>query len=356
MIILFRKKWFWGTILGLIIIALVLANMANMNRVATVETTEVTEGLITEQIYTSGKLEAGKSTDLYSPTSGVVEAVEVKLGDTIKKGQVMMTFRIDDLNDQIANERLSMEMIESERLAAKKQHFETFKQKMIEDPTMEVEELDLTAYDLRIKSSKLTIAALEKRLNNRVVNAVEEGVLTQVLVDPGQMIAEGGPIATVVDLSSYKVKANLNELDAGKVFVGMQAVITGESITESYEGEVTYMAPIAILADQTSKDASVEMTVKLNRISPELRPGYNVTIELEVPDHERILLPLEAVQYEGDKSYVFKVQDGVAVKSEVTTGKEDDEYIEIVTGAAKGERVVTEGAKLLSDGDKVKIK
>ncbi|MNJ35039.1 putative efflux system component YknX [compost metagenome] len=355
MINLFKKKWFWGAVLGLAIIGLALANMTNMNKKVTVSTTEVIEGLITEQIYTSGKLEPGKSTDLYSPVSGVVESVSVKQGDAVKKGQVMVTFSINDVNEQIAKERLNIEMVEAERLAAKKQHFEKFKQLIVDDPAAEVEELDLTAYDLRIQSSQLTIASLEKRLNNRVVTAAEEGVLTQVLVDPGQMIAEGSPIATVVDLSSYKVKSNLNELDAGKVFEGMAAVVSGESIAEIYDGEVTYMSPIAVLADQSSKDASVEMTVKLNRVSPELRPGYNVTVELEIPDKERLLLPLEAVQYEGDKAYVFKIQDETAVKTEVTTGKENEEFIEIVSGAVKGESVVTEGARLLRDGEKVKL-
>ncbi len=351
-----RKKWFWGAILGLVIIVLVIVNMANMNQAVAVETTEVIEGLITEEIYTSGKLEAGKSTDIYSPISGVVEKVEVKQGDTLKKGQVLMTLQIDDVKEQLEKERLNIEMIEAERLNAKKQHFDTFKQQVAEDPAAEIEELDLTSYDLRIQSSKLAIASLEKRLNNRVVTAKEEGVLTQVLVDPGQMITEGGQIATVVDLSSFKVKANLNELDAGKVHEGMKAVITGESITESYEGEVTYMSPVAVLADQTSKDASVEMTVELSRVSPELRPGYNVTIELVVPDKERLLLPLDAVQYEGDNAYVFKIQDGIAVRTEVKTGKENEEYVEIVSGAAKGESVVSEGAKQLRDGDKVKLR
>lgn len=355
MITLFKKKWFWGAMLGLVIIVLVIANMTNMNRAVSVETTEVFEGLITEQIYTSGKLEPGNSTDIYSPTNGIVEKVEVKQGDAIKKGQVLLTLQIDNVKEQIEKERLSLELIETERMNAKKQHFDRFKQQMIEDPSAEVEELDLSSFDLKIQNSKLTIASLEKRLNNHVVHAKEEGVLTQVLVDPGQMIAEGSQIATIVDLSSYKVKANLNELDAGKVFEGMQATISGDSITESYEGEVAYMSPIAILADQTSKDASVEMTVELSRISPELRPGYNVTIELEVPDKERLLLPLGAVQYEGDKAFVFKIQDGIAVKAEVQTGKENEEYIEIVSGAAKGESVVSEGANLLKDGDKVKL-
>lgn len=353
--ILLRKKWFWGAILGLVIIVLVVVNMSNMNRAVAVETTEAIEGLITEEIYTSGKLEAGNSTDIYSPTSGVVESVEVKQGDTVTKGQVLMTLQIDDVKEQIEKERLNIEMIETERLNAKKQHFEMFKQKVTEDPAAEIEDLDLSSYDLRIQSSKLTIASLEKRLNNRVVSAKDEGVLTQVLVNPGQMIAEGGHIATVVDLSSYKVKANLNELDAGKVYEGMKAVISGESIEESYEGEVTYLSPIAVLADPTSKDASVEMTVELSRISPELRPGYNVTIELEIPDKERLLLPLDTVQYDGDKAYVFKIQDGIAVKTDVTTGKENEEYVEIVSGVTKGESVVSEGARQLRDGDKVKL-
>ncbi len=350
-----KRKWFWGLILALIVIGLVLVNLMNTKRATPVKTAEVVEGTIIEEIYTNGKLEPGKTTEVYSPASGVIGKLNIKLGDSVTKGQVLLNLKMDEIQEQLEKERLNLQLTESERLQAKKQHFEKFKSAMNEDPELEVEELDLTAYDLRIQSSKLTIESMEKKLGNSAVYATVDGVVTGLSVDEGQLIAEGSGIVSISDLSSYKVRAYLNELDAGKAAMGMKAVVTGESIAGTYDGEVTYLAPTAEIADPASKDASVEMTVGLKTASPELRSGYNVTIAMEIPDKPRLLVPITAVQYEGDQAFVFMTEDEKAVQVPVTTGKEGEEQIEIINGAAKGDQVVVEGADSLRDGDKVVI-
>ncbi|WP_410770850.1 efflux RND transporter periplasmic adaptor subunit [Fontibacillus sp. BL9] len=350
-----KKKWIWGVILGVVVIGLVLVNIVNTNRAASVNTVEVSEGSIVEEIFTNGKLEPENTTEMYSPANGVVGDLKVKLGDTVTKGQVLLTLKMEEMKDQLEKERLNLQLAESERLQAKKQHFENFKKLMNEDPGQDVEDLDLTSYDLRIESSKLTIASLEKKLKNSEVHATASGVVTGLTVNKGQLIAEGSSVVSISDLSSYKVRAYLNELDAGKATMGMKAVITGESFAGTYDGEVTYLAPTAEIVDPASKDASVEMTVGLKTTSAELRSGYNVTIAMVIPDKPRLLVPISAVQYEGEQAFVFKTEDGKAVKVPVTTGKEGDEQIEIVSGAAKGDRIVVEGADSLRDGDKVSV-
>ncbi|MEF2966162.1 efflux RND transporter periplasmic adaptor subunit [Paenibacillus sp. M1] len=352
---LLKKKWIWGVVLGLIVVSLVLVNLSNMKRAAAVKVAEVTEGPIAENIYTNGKLEPEETTEVYSPASGVVGELRVKLGDAVTKGQVLFTLKMDEIKDQLEKERISLQMTEAERLKAKKEHFDNYKQLMSESPDQTMEELDLTSYDLTIQSSKLTIASLEKKLANSTVYAVTDGTITGLDIDAGQLIAEGSRIASISDLSAYKVTANLNELDAGKAALGLKAVVTGESIAGTYDGEVTYLAPVAEITDTTSKDASVEMTVTLKTVDPELRAGYNVSIEMQIPDKQRLLVPVGAVQYEGDQTFVFKIEGDKAVKVPVTTGKEGDDVIELVSGVAKGEQIVTEGAESLKDGDKVSI-
>lgn len=353
---LFKKKWFWGALVGLAVIVLVVANMVGLNRAAEVKTAEIKMGKIVEQIFTNGKLEPGQTTSVYAPASGVVEAVEVKQGDEVKKGQVLLTLGMEQVKDQLEKERINLQLTEAERLAAKKQHFESFKQAHSENPDQEPKELDLTSYDLRIRSSQLTIKSLEKQLANQQVLVPTDGVVTSISAKAGQMLAEGGEIATIADVSRLKVTAYLNELDAGKAAQGMKAAVTGEAFADSYDGTVSYLAPTAGLPDPTSKDTTVEMEVSLDHVSPELRPGYNVTVEMEIPDKERLLAPIDAVQYDGEQAYVFKVQDGVAVKALVTTGKESEDQIELVTGAAAGDLVVVEGGDKLQDGAKVKVK
>lgn len=353
---MFKKKWFWGAVIGLVVIVLVLVNLLNSNGTATVSTAEVIEGTIVEQVYTNGKLEASDTTSVYSPASGVVQSVKVKLGDTVKKGQLLLSLEMDQVKDQLDKEKINLQLAQAERLAAKKQHFESFKQEVSENPDQEMEELDLTSFDLRIRSSELTIESLNKQLANSSVLAPADGVVTSLTAEAGQLLAEGTALATIVDVSGYKVTAYLNELDAGKVSEGMHAVVTGEAFEGAYDGKITYLALTAGLADQTSKDTSVEMTVTLDKVSPDLRAGYNVTVEMEIPDKERLLVPIGAVQYEGEKAFVYKVEEGIATRVEVTTGKESEEQIELVTGVAKGDIIVAEGADTLHDGAKVETK
>lgn len=341
--------------MGVVIIALVLLNFRNTNSAVTVKTADVTEGKIVEQIYTNGRLEPAETVDIFSPVGGVVQALNVKVGDSVTKGQPILTIKMDSVKEQLESEKITLEIIEAERLAAKKQHFDQFKALMAEDPNQIVKELDLTSYDLRIRSSQLTIDSLEKQLNNSTVHASSDGVVIEVGVKEGQIMPEGSQVIRVADLSSYKVKAFLNELDASKVSLGMKAVVSGDSFTGSYNGEVTYLAPTAVLNDATSKDATVEMQLTLTDQAVELRPGYNVTIEMELPDKDRIIVPTIAVKYEGEDVYVFKVEGESVIKSIVTIGKEGDEQLEIVSGVAKGDKVVVEGADSLRDGDKVKV-
>lgn len=351
---LFRKKWFWGVLLGLAIIALVFVNMNGLNKAALVSTAEVTEGTLAEQVFTNGKLVPGETTAVFSPVNGVIKSMKVKLGDQVKKGQTLLALNMDDVKEQIEKEKINIQLTESERLTAKKQSFENFKKVHSENPDAVPEKLDLTSYDLRIRTSQITIASLEKQLSKQTVESPVGGVVTKVSANVGQALAQGTEVVTIVDMSTLKVKANLNEMDAGKVKVGMTTTITGDSFADKYSGKVTYMAPTAELATAAAKDPTVEITVTLDKVSSELRPGYNVTVEMVIPDKQRLLVPTEAVQYDGDQPFVYKVENGKAVKVKVKIGKEGDEQIELTSGVAKGDHLVTNGADKLQDGAKVK--
>lgn len=354
-----KKKIIFGAVLGLAIVVLIGVNLLNVNKAASVLTEEVIEGVITEEVYANGRLEPVEVAEVYAPVSGVVEKIFVKLGDTITEGQELLTLNMDSVQEQLEKEQLSLQMVEAERLQAKKQHFESFKQARSQNPDLEPEELDLTSYDLRIKSSELNIASLERQLGASSIKADKGGVVTELAIQEGQMITQGSPIVTTADFSAFQVRSNLNELDAGKVQQGMNAVVEGESFTGFYDGQVTYLAPVAQLADPASKDPSVEMLVRLDKVSPELKSGYNVSLSLEIPDKPRLLVPIQSVQYEGEETFLFKIEEGQpakAVKVQVETGKEGEEQIEIVSGVKKGDKIIVDGADGLRDGDKVKLK
>ncbi|MBW7473816.1 efflux RND transporter periplasmic adaptor subunit [Paenibacillus oenotherae] len=347
------KKWIWMIVIVLVGGGIVGFLFMSMNQPVEVALGKVSQQSMAEKIYVSGKLEAKETTALYSDVNALVKQVKVKVGDQVKKGQVLLTLNVDSLNQQLETERINLELTQAERLAAKRDHFNQTKKQRAEQADAKIEPLNLEQYDLRIKNHYVTIRGLEKKLAKDEITANADGTVTELSVNSGQMISEGMQIVKVSDLSAYQVVANINEIDAGKVALGMEVDITGESFQEVYQGKVAKMAPIAVVTDPAYKDAFVATTVALDKTSPELRSGYNVNIELEVPDQLRIVAPLTAIVQSEGKSYAYKLDGDRAVKVEVQTGKENDEYLEITSGVEVGDQIVVEGTELLEDGAKV---
>ncbi|WP_036719286.1 efflux RND transporter periplasmic adaptor subunit [Paenibacillus harenae] len=349
------KKWIWIIILCLVIAGISIFSFIAMNQPVTVVLGEVTQQSMAEKIYVNGKLETKETTSLYSDTNGLIKELKVKEGDKIKKGQVLITLNMDSVAQTLAEEHVSLEITQEERLAAKKEHFEKFRQQQVENPDAVVEPLNLEQFDLRIKSHNIRIQALEKKMNKDEIKANADGTVTELSVNSGQLINEGMPILKVSDFSAYQVVADINEIEAGKVKLGMPVSISGESFEEVYEGKVSKMAATAVVTDPAYKDAYVATTIALQRIGPELRPGYNVNVELAIPDQERVVVPLEAVVQSEGKSYVYKVEQDKAVKVEIQTGKENDEYYEVISGVGLGDKIVLKDVELLADGSKVVV-
>lgn len=347
------KKWIWLTVIVLVGGAIFSLYFMSMNQPVEVALGKISQQSMAEKIYVSGKLEARETTALYSDVNALVKQVMVKTGDQVKKGQVLLTLNVDSLKQQLETERINLEITEAERFAAKRDHFNQTKKQRLEQADAKIEPLNLEQFDLRIKNHNVSIRALLKKLEKDQILANADGTVTELAVNSGQMINEGMQILKVADLTSYQVVANINEIDAGKVKLGMAVDISGESFEEIYKGKVVKMSPIAVVTDPAYKDAFVATTIALDSTSAELRSGYNVNIELEVPDQPRIVAPLAAVVQSEGKSYVYKISEDKAVKVEVQTGKENDEYYEIVSGVGAGEQIVIEGAEQLDDGVKV---
>jgi hypothetical protein len=85
----------------------------------------------------------------------------------------------------------------------------------------------------------------------------------------------------------------------------------------------------------------------------ELKPGYSANVVFNLSGQPHLLLPLNAVMREGDKAYVFKVENDGAVKIEIQTGKDDGESVEVLKGVTSSDQIITNFTKELTTGAKV---
>jgi HlyD family secretion protein len=252
---------------------------------------------------------------------------------------------------------------ESEYLAAK-QEFEKTQEK----------------YNLVEKSGIPINQSPEKFQGSNVVAPMDGTVLTKN-VEIGESITSGvssfnaGTVLfTVADVSKMIVKAGVNEVDIGKIRVGMLVKVTLDAYPKiAFQGRIDRIAP-AVRIDDKVRVFDVE--VRLDAQGRELRSGMTSNIEVKGERKEKVLtVPIESVFQRDDEEivYVKKNLDAKALQTQaknppkkddkdawkqwfekrtVVTGLADNARIEIVKGLKAGEEVALEDPTLPADKKK----
>jgi RND family efflux transporter MFP subunit len=351
-----RKKAIFTIGILLVIGAVAGVSLLAGNKPLPVRTVQVTEADIPQSIFINGKLESEHEVTVHPEVTGAVKRVYVKAGDTVQKGQLLFQLDTAELEEQLRKELNSMRITEQEQQKQRLANFEAFKKKQFEEGSSAAPDtsgkLDDGLFELRLQSHRLAIAELTGRVEKYVVKASEDGVVTEVRVKGGQSVAGGTPAILLTDPSRLQVRARLNELDANKVVPNMAAMVTGDAFGKSYAGKVRFVAPQASVALQ-AREQSVEVLVQLSETSPELKPGFSATVEIVLSGKTELVVPPTAVRQEGDQAYVYKIKDGVAVKSPVVLGIENEQHVAILQGLKEGDAVIDSVPAELSEGRRV---
>lgn len=350
-----RKKWIWGVALIVSVAGIFGYNMYRLNKSMPVDLVEVNKGTVAEKIYANGKLESMAVAQQIVRASGIVKELPVEENAIVKKGQLLLVLESEDIRQQLQMEQNNLKMIEAELSQRKKQDFEQIKSDVLAGKSVNQEDIDYSSYELRMANEKLVIDSLKEKLSHIQLFADQDGIITALNVKKGQEVQQGFAAMEITDVKSLQVRANLNELDANKAKLKMKAIISGDAFLNIYQGTVSYLAPVAVPTEPGSKDPAVELLVTVDQPSNELRPGYNATLEIALEQVPQWVVPLSAVQNDGDKTFVYKVDEGKTARVEVETGNEDEEKVEVLQGLKGDEQVIKVVPEDMDEGQKVKV-
>jgi membrane fusion protein, copper/silver efflux system len=173
------------------------------------------------------------------------------------------------------------------------------------------------------------------------------GVLTKKDVVPGMRVNAGDMPFEIIDLSHVWVLADAYESDLGHVKIGMKAKLTLKAFpSRPFEGRVAFIDP---LLDSKTRTAKVRIDFPNPR--GDLRPEMFGEVVLQGRSRDGLRIPADAVINSGTKSVVFvAVGEGKFQPHEVTLGEGDAELVEVLSGLAVGDRVVTR-ANFLVDSE-----
>ncbi|KPJ52637.1 hypothetical protein AMJ39_07405 [candidate division TA06 bacterium DG_24] len=184
------------------------------------------------------------------------------------------------------------------------------------------------------------------------VEAPIRGVVGRLWVDPGESVSPATRVATIVNLNATKVIAQSIEQDLPFIAPGQDArVVVGAVSRRPIPGRVTQVSP---MVDEESQTAPVE--IALSERVVELRPGMLARVTLTAERRDDVLtMPYRALIREDGRYHVFVVVGDTVSVRQIVTGLEGMEAVEVTSGVAEGEQVITVGQARLEQGSRVRI-
>lgn len=314
---------------------------------ATVSTVDVEPVTWTPVLDAIGTLNAAQGVELTVETSGVVKEILFDSNEKVAHRQLLL--RLDDVVQQ-ADLEAARTQYDLDR-----QNLERARELQSRGVTTNV---SLEASQAAATASEAQMAKLSAVLEQRRLHAPFAGTIGLPRVEIGQFISPGTTVATLQDLDAMRVDFTLPEQQLPFLRMGQSLQVQIEGVAESFPGEITGINP---RVDPSSR--LVALRGLIDHVEGKLTPGQFVRIQVELPEEQGVIaLPQTTVvtSLYGDYVFVVRPRADNAEQLEVRqvfvqTGRRSGGLVELTSGVAPGDVVVTAGQNRLSNGTPVVI-
>ena len=306
-----------------------------------VVTADVVRETVSNFLVATTTLSAERSLDVLARASGEVVEVLVEEGDAVREGQLLAQLDPSDARLALAEAQAHYDNIQREyaRTAELAKHGGVTDQ-----------ELDNQRYQIELRT--IALDRSRQQLADTEVRSPITGIVGERSVNRGATISANTRLFHVLDLDPLLAVIHIPA-------AGRQSLRAGQGVQIQAAGGVQASGVIDRISPVVEAESgTVKVTVELDGAGTDagaLVPGSFVTVL--VPTETRpnaVVVPKRAILLERDQSIVYRVQDGVAVRTPVTVGLSAQDLAEITSGLSVGDAVVTVGHESLRDGAPVR--
>lgn len=322
-----------------------------------VKTARVSEGNTNSFLTSSGKIEAGNSASLSTRLMGYVDKIHVKVGDKIKKGQLLVSINSADLIAKRAqvNSGISEANVVYQNA---KNDFNRFTA-LFNDSSVSQKELDdITAHfnmaKARLESAKQMKNEINAQFSYTHIKAPFSGVVTNKFINVGDMANPGVPLLEVEAPENFQVLAMVSESNISKIKVDSKVKVVVKSLNKIIKGKVVEVST-------SSKNTGGQYLVKIALGSTEVKvlSGMFATVQfpnLSQDKSDIVLIPIDAIVTRGQLSGVYTVsQSNTAMLRWLRLGKTFGDKVEVLSGLSANEEYIISASNKLSNGSKITI-
>jgi multidrug efflux system membrane fusion protein len=310
---------------------------------------------VPDYIEATGTVRAVQSAQLSSQVMGTITRVNVHEGETVLRGQVLIT--IDQAQQHAAYQSATAGLRASQQNIAAAdadyalaqstmQRYQTlYDKKSVSPHEYDEVKAKLEAAKARRDAAHANSAQAEaavSQANTTVgftrIRAPFNGLVVAKLADAGAMAAPGVPLLVVEDPSRFRLEANVDESQIGVVKLGTSVSVVLDSLGgQTLSGKVVEIVPAA---DPASRTFTVKIDLPTDR---QVRTGLFGRARFPLGERQAIMVPQTALLHRGQLDAIYVVgKDEIASLRYVTLGRPSGNDIEVLSGLSSGERVVAQ--------------
>jgi membrane fusion protein (multidrug efflux system) len=302
--------------------------------------TVTTEPQLADTFDLPAVVEPNRIVTVSSEVSGRIERIPLEEGSKVRVGDLLVQLNTDLILPEYESAKAQVErdQIEFDRIT-----------NLSKENAATQRELDNATSQLAI--SKARLEGIGARLERSRILAPTAGVLNDLLVEEGEYVDAGKPVAQVVDSDTVKVVVEIPELDIAFFSIGEEAQVFVRGRTEPLTGTITF---ISQLADSKTRTTRTEITLDNSRQL--LRSGQIVHVSLTRRVlKDAILVPLLAVIPMENGKAVYVANSSQAKRRQVELGIIKDDQVQIISGLEPGDELIIAGHRFIAPGQKVNI-
>ena len=299
-------------------------------------------------IQVQGNLDTRQNIVLNSEFTGTITRSFVKEGDYVRKGQILA--KIDDggLSLRLAQRKSELDLA--------KTTFERQKRLWSQKIGSEIEYLQAKT---RHESLKNEIGAMEVELSKTAIRAPFSGTIDDVIREQGEVVvSDQSPVLRLINLRNMYVRADVPENFLNKIKQGSIVEVEIPSLNRVLEGKIRQ---ISNYINPNNRSFSIEVSIKNEDQS--LKPNLIAHVKINDYTEENALVIPENIIKENAEGYQFVFQlvninerkIGTVRRVKIQTGMDYNSYTEVLEGLKKGDILVREGSKTMTDNLRVKV-
>src|SRR5690242_14042383 len=368
-----RKLGVFGVLAGIALVAVVVTGIrareqsseklkewTDAQAIPSVAVTLPEAKIINPTVDLPGRLEAYQRAPIFARVQGYLKSWSADIGARVKAGDVIAEIEAPDLDQQLLQARADLA---SQQASARLSEATLNRRKtLVASNFVSAQEIDERTADLSnknaaVKSGQANVERLEALAGYKKITVPFDGVVTSRDTDVGALINAGGgsgPAMFVVsDITKLRVYVNVPQNYVPAIKIGAKATIAlPEYPNRTFQATVEASSQAVDVASGTTR-----MQLGLDNSSGELMPGGYASVKLNLQrDTAPLSIPASALIFNGSGLRVATVgaDDKVLFKT-VTIARDLGREIELASGIAPDDRVITAPPDGLSDGDQVRV-